>query len=227
MVQYMKEPLVVINNSKPVLVYGRRLLSTMLFYDAIGNEDFIIDSFVVDDQYKETEIFLGLKVISFSDVEKLKPKEEFDMIALDATLKPNSETLYSKGLKKGYKFRNYISKKSIVTQSVIMGENNIVFEQSYIGPEAELGSNNIIRQQVYLGHNLKMANNCVINSGVKIGGNCTIDSNCYLGLNSTVINDKHLRFSSIIGAGAVVIKDTQENSKNVGNPSKEVKSTNE
>jgi len=205
--------------SKRVVVYGRRLLSKMLFFDAIDQDDFNIVAFCVDREYlDESGKFCDLPQIAFEDIEMIYPPSEFDMVVLDASLIQDS-VLFNKAKSKGYYLRNYISKKSVVFNDITMGENNIIFELCYIGPETILGDNNIIRQKVYIGHELKMGSHVIITASTTIGGVCTIDDNVYIGLNSTISNNIHIKQKSLIGAGSVVIRDVDENTKNVGNPS--------
>jgi len=205
--------------SKGIIVYGRRLLSKMLYFDALDQDDFKIIAFCVDREYLDTSgKFCELPQIAFEDVENTYPPSEFDMVVLDASLNQNFK-LFNKAKSKGYYLRNYISKKSVVTSDIKMGENNIIFELCYIGPESVLQDNNIIRQKVYIGHELKLGSHVIITASSTIGGVCTIDDHVYIGLNSTISNNIHIKEKALIGAGSVVIRDVDENTKNVGNPS--------
>lgn len=205
--------------SKGIVVYGRRLLSKMLYFDAIDQDDFVIVAFCVDREYlDESGKFCELPQVAFEDVEMIYPPSEFDMVVLDASLSQDS-TLFYKAKEKGYHLRNYISKRSVVFNDLKIGENNIIFELCYIGPETVLHDNNIIRQKVYIGHELKMGSHVIITASTTIGGVCTIDDKVYIGLNSTISNNIHIKQKALIGAGSVVIRDVEENTKNVGNPS--------
>lgn len=205
--------------SKKIVVYGRRLLSKMLYYDAIDQEDFKIIAFCVDRNYLDNSgKFCDLPQIAFEDVEGIYPPSDFDMVVLDASLNQDT-TLFDNAKSKGYKLRNYISKRSVVFHDVKMGENNIIFEQCYIGPESIMQDNNIIRQQVYIGHELTMGSHVVITASSTIGGVCTIEDKVYIGLNTTISNNIHIKQKALMGAGTVVIRDIEANTKNVGNPS--------
>lgn len=205
--------------SKGIVVYGRRLLSKMLFNDAYDQENFKIVAFCVDRDYLDNSgKFCGLPQIAFEDVQKVYPPSEFDMVALDASIE-HKTTLFDRAKEKGYLLRNYISKRSIVSSDIKMGENNIIFEQCYIGPETIMQDNNIIRQLVYIGHELTMGSHVIITASTTIGGVCTIEDKVFIGLNSTIANKIHIKKKALIGAGTVVIRDIEENTKNVGNPS--------
>lgn len=208
--------------NKKVIVYGNTILSKMLFYDSFKHADFDIVAFTVDEEYLDAEEFLGLPQINFAEINKSFPSQEYDMIAIlgGYTGMRNREKMYFKAKDKGYKLRNYISPSCDITSEISIGENNLIFGQSYIGPGGTMGSNNIIRQQVYLGHDFIMGNNNFIGAGCRIGGNCSIKNTSYLGLGVTIINNTSLAEETLVGAGSVVIRHTEPYSKNVGNPSR-------
>lgn len=211
--------------NNPVIVYGNRSLAQMLWMDSRNSSDFQIIAFAVDREYLNCDrLFCGIIQICIDDIEELYPPSFFDLIVLDGTniLKKN-DPLLIKMMNKGYTFRNYISANSIVSPDLILGYNNIIFEQVYVGQNGELGNNNLIRQQVYLGHDFIIGDNNVFNPGVKVGGFLKCESNVFVGLNATILDHIHLENKSVIGAGSLVLKNTDECSLNLGNPSKNVK----
>ena len=60
--------------------------------------------------------------------------------------------------------------------------------------------------------------------GVNVSGDVIISSNTFIGTGVTIINQKSIGKNSIIGGGAVVVKDIPDNSLAVGNPAKVIKS---
>lgn len=211
--------------NKPVIVYGNRSLSKMLYMDAQDVQSFIIEAFIVDEAYMNEEgLFCGLPQVSFSDMLTTFPPQNYDLIVCDGTnLIKNIEPLFFKVKDLGYSFRNYISSKSIVSKDLIMGVNNIIFEQVYLGPGGVIGDNNVIRQQVYLGHDFKIKDHTIFNPAVKVGGFLNCESFVYLGLGAVVVDHIKLEEFSVVGAGSVVIKSTERESINVGNPSRNIK----
>jgi len=199
------------------------MLAGMLYYDSLRHPDFKIEAFVQDESYlDESGFYLGLPQVGFKTVKENYPTSKYDMIVLTASYQDmrNREGLYKKAKALGYHLRNYISPSSIVSPDVEMGDNNLIFEQVFIGARGYMDSCNTIRQQVYIGHDFKIGNNNVITPGCKIGRNCVVANNCYIGLGSTIINKAMISEESLVGAGSVIIKNTEPYSKNVGNPSR-------
>ena len=207
---------------KKTLLYGNRSLSKMLYLDTYDNQEIEIVAFVFDEAYLDPSgSFCALPQVTFDKVELIFPPQDFFMIVIEGTLNElDSLSLYTKAKTKGYTLLNYFSPRSIIAEPFSCGDNNIIFEMSYIGHNGKMGSNNIIRQGVYCGHDFELKDNVIINPGVKIGGFCLIDSDVYIGMGATVINDLHLESGCLIGAGSVCIRDTLPYTKNIGCPTK-------
>jgi len=214
--------------NKPVIVYGNRSLAQMLWMDSRNSIDFQIVAFAVDKEFlNDNRIFCGLEQICINDILNVYPPDMFDLIVLDGTnLIKGINPLIDNVNGKGYTLRNYISSNSVVSPDLLMGYNNIIFEQVYIGQNGKLGNNNLIRQQVYLGHDFIINDNNIFNPGVKVGGFLSCESNVFVGIGATIIDHIHIEHKSIVGAGSLVVRNTKENSINLGNPSKNIKGEN-
>ncbi|MHC1719386.1 MAG: acetyltransferase [Clostridiaceae bacterium] len=208
--------------AKKVVIFGIGFNSKMVLYDAEGRSDFEIAAFSVDKEYMEGNEFLGLPLVEFERITELYPPEEYDMLVISAGYKRlrNKEFLYDRVKSKGYKLRNYISRTVDFSKEVVMGDNNIIFAQAHIGIGGVMGNNNIIAQQVFLGHNFIMGDNNFIASQVVIGGHCTIKNTCHLGFNCTILEGVTIEEETLVGAGSVVIKNSEPFSTIVGNPSR-------
>ena len=115
---------------------------------------------------------------------------------------------------------NYIASKTDVAPDVQMGENNIIFQMSHAGLHGIMGNNNLIRQNVYLGHNFKIADGNIFSPGTNIGGLCSFGSRCYVGIGATLTDNLIIADETLIGAGSVVIKSTEPHTKYIGVPAK-------
>jgi sugar O-acyltransferase (sialic acid O-acetyltransferase NeuD family) len=207
---------------KKVVIYGNTITSKMLFHDADGDNDFVIEAFAVDSEYLTNNTFMGLPQVDFSIVEKVYPPSEYDMLAVLSGFENmrSRNAFFLKSKEKGYMLRNYVSQNCDFNANVTMGINNIIFAQSHVGTDGCMGDNNIIRQNVYLGHDFKLGNNNTLAPGCNIAGRCQIRNSCYVGIGATIVEDVRLNDETLVGAGSVVIKNTEPHSKNVGNPSR-------
>lgn len=100
-----------------------------------------------------------------------------------------------------------IGKGSIVYPGVIMTTNIIIGNHVIVSPKCGIGHDSVIKDYVSLLWNVNVSGFDVIEEGV------------FIGSGATIIQGKSIGKEAIIGAGAVVITDIENNSTNVGVPS--------
>lgn len=104
-----------------------------------------------------------------------------------------------------------IGKGSIIYPAVIMTTNISIGNHVIVSPKCGIGHDSIIKDYVSLLWNVNISGFDVIEEGVLIGSGATI------------IQGKRVGYESIVGAGAVVVKDIDGNSTNVGVPTVRIK----
>jgi len=81
--------------------------------------------------------------------------------------------------------------------------------------------NNVkIDNLVHIGHNCTIGEGTMITAGAVLGGGVVIGKNCFIGLNSCIKQRIKIGDDSLVGMGAVVIKDVPPNTTVIGNPAK-------
>lgn len=109
---------------------------------------------------------------------------------------------------------------------VTIGDNNVISELVTIqrpytdGASTVIGSGNIIMAHSHIGHDVKIGDNCEICTGSIIGGYAEIGNEAKIKLGVTVRNRKKIGAKSLVGLGATVVADVEENSIVYGNPAK-------
>nr|WP_232420584.1 acetyltransferase [Leptospira interrogans] len=121
----------------------------------------------------------------------------------------------------GLELVNAIYPTSLLLSDSIIGKNVIIHPKSIIGYRAELEDGVIVNIGTQIDHHCKIEKAVTIDPGVVLAGNVLIENFCVLHTGS-IINRIKVGFNSIIGAGAVVIRDVEPNSKIVGVPGKEI-----
>ncbi|QRN85515.1 hypothetical protein JR334_11295 [Clostridia bacterium] len=207
---------------KPVVLYGTSPVSQMVFLDAKEQEDFQIVAATQKREDRNNDTFFDIPLLDFHTITKEYPPEDYDMLLAISHI---TEIRYRQRLfetikQMGYTMRNYISPRADVKDTSNWGENNIVMAGAHVGVNGILGDNNLIRQNTYLGHNFIVGDNNVISPGCCIAGDVVVKDGCYFGLNATVVDYLTVETETLVGAGAVVIKNTEPYSTNVGNPSR-------
>lgn len=176
---------------------------------------------IIDPNIEVGSKFEGYTILgNDKDAVELHKKRVFDYVFLcigyaQFALK---EKLFNFYKKHNINFATIIHPSSIINESVkieqgvAIGEGVIISENSYISENvtvccgALIAHNSIIRKHSY------------ISPRVAIAGFCNIGELCFLGINSTIKDHISITQNTIIGAGAVVIKNITINGTYVGSP---------
>jgi sugar O-acyltransferase (sialic acid O-acetyltransferase NeuD family) len=199
---------------KKLVIFGQGL------YTEIANQYFTDDSeyevvaFTVEDSYIKSETYLGLPMVPFSCITKAFPPEENDLfVAVSYTCMNHlRERICSESMAKGYKLPSYInSKVSWMTKEPI-GYNSFIFEDNTVQPFVKIGNNVILWSGNHIGHHSTIEDNNFISSHVVISGQCIIKPNCFIGVNSSIAHGVTIEAETLVGAGSVITKNTEEKS---------------
>lgn len=199
---------------KKLLIFGADDFAEVAKYLFDHDSDYQTAAFVADQQYIRSETFNGLPLVGFEQVEQIYPPEEYDMFLAIGYSKVNlgREKKYHEAKQKGYRLATYISSKATVWDTLKIGDNCFIFEGNNIQPFAEIGSNVILWSGNHIGHHSRIGDHVFITSHVVVSGRCSIGNNCFLGVNATLHDHVTLAPRTVVGAGAVIARDTEEDS---------------
>jgi sugar O-acyltransferase (sialic acid O-acetyltransferase NeuD family) len=131
------------------------------------------------------------------------------------------EKKYYEAKKKGYKLVSYISSKCSYLSQFQCGDNCFIFEDNTIQPFAQIKDNVTLWSGNHIGHHSVIESHNFVSSHVVISGHCTIEPYCFLGVNSTIGHQVKIAKETLVGAGSIITKSTEE--KSVYVPSKSAK----
>ena len=114
-------------------------------------------------------------------------------------------------LEKGFKFKQIVSKKSIIHKSVNIGDGVQILNGVIIQNDVQLGSNSIINTGAIIEHGCKIGENCFISPGCVLCGNVKIGDNVYVGPGTCITSNQVIGNRSIIGAGSTILKKVESN----------------
>lgn len=123
----------------------------------------------------------------------------------------------------GGKFANFIH-PSVNLEYVKLGTGIYVQENVVLQADVSVGNNTSIHIGTLVGHETKIGHSVFMAHGCNISGNTIIEDGVQMGTGVTSVPRIKIGKWSIIGAGAVVIKDVAPYSVVVGNPGKVIKS---
>ncbi|MGG2084518.1 acetyltransferase [Lysinibacillus pakistanensis] len=104
-----------------------------------------------------------------------------------------------------------------------LGEGNIICEGSILTTNIILDNFVIVNLNCTIGHDVHIKNFSTILPNSSISGNVLIEECVDFGTNATIIQGISIGAGTIIGAGAVVVRDLPANCTAVGAPAKPIK----
>lgn len=195
-----------------LIIFGIGEQAEMAYYYFKNDTSYNIIGFTVDKEYKSKDTLFDLPIIEFENIENTYSVNEFEMFIAIGYNKINKlrTEKYLACKEKGYKIASYISSKaSIFTDKI--GENCFILEDNTIQPFVSIGDNVTLWSGNHIGHHSIVENNCFVTSHVVISGGCNIGENTFIGVNATLRDHIKIGRSNVIGAGALILGDTEDN----------------
>lgn len=123
----------------------------------------------------------------------------------------------------GIKFGTVIDPSAVISEYVRMGEGVIICAHTIITVNVVIGDHVIINLDCTVGHDAVIEDYVTMYPSVNLSGN-TVTKRCTeLGTGMQVIQGITIGEHTIVGAGAVVVKDIPDRCTAVGNPAKPIK----
>lgn len=171
-----------------------------------------VAAFAVEKGFIDKPELFGLSIVPFEEIEKVYSPDKYKAFAAVTYTQLNRVRgrLYKQAKEKGYQFVTFIHPTVFLGRDVKIGENCFIFEHNNIQRRVNIGNNVIIWAKNHIGHRSVIKDNCYLASGVIISGYCEIEESCFLGVNCS-LNDKiRIAKDTIVGNGAIVIKNIEE-----------------
>ena len=122
---------------------------------------------------------------------------------------------------RGFQTLSFIHKTVHLDESTLLGDTVYILPSCNIMPFVDIGDNVMISMGVNIAHHVKIENGCFFSQGSNIGASIIIHEQAYVGIASTLMTGvKSIGANSLIGAGAVVIRDVPDNAIMAGIPAK-------
>ncbi len=199
---------------KKLIIIGNTSNAKLAHYYFTKDSDYEVVAFAVHEKYIEGSTFCDLPVVPLEFIENQYTPKDYDAFVAVGYTKMNEvrEQLYNEMKSKGYKLPNFISSNCSFLTDEIIGDNNLILEDNTIQPFVKIGSNNVFWSGNHIGHDVAIKDHNFITSQVVIAGFVKVGNNCFFGVNSTIRDDISIADKTLIGAGAVIMKSTNENS---------------
>ena len=205
---------------KKIIIFGTGDVAQIANYYFNIDSNYVVEGFTVDENFMDGETYENKPLVSFEKVVEIYPPNEYKMFIALSYSKMNKirEKKYYEAKNKGYELVSYVSTKCSYMSQFKHGDNCFIFEDNTIQPFVKIGNNVTLWSGNHIGHHSEIEDHNFISSHVVISGHCIIEKNCFLGVNSTLGHKVKIAKETRIGAGAIIMKNT--NTKEVYLPAR-------
>ena len=195
-----------------VIIFGNSDWASLAHLYLTHDSPHEVVAFTVDGAYLKEPEYSGLPVVAFEEIETLYPPSEYQLFLPISFKKMNHlrADKYASAKEKGYSCISYVSSKATTWPGFSCGENCFILEDNTIQPFVEIGDNVVLWSGNHIGHHSKIKDHVFIASHVVISGSCVIEPYSFLGVNCTIRDETIVARETLVGAGALILKDTQE-----------------
>lgn len=178
--------------------------------------------FIDDDNKIQGSIINGYKVLGNTE-SIANYGDTFFVCAVGASKTREKIITKIKSFKSDIKFATLIDPTVELSKLVKIGEGSIICSHTILTVNIEIGKHVIINLDCTIGHDAVLKDFVTLYPSVNVSGATVIGHGCELGTGMQIIQGKAIGDYSIVGAGAVVIKDIPDNCTAVGSPAKPIK----
>ncbi|WP_052169735.1 hypothetical protein [Pseudobutyrivibrio ruminis] len=120
-------------------------------------------------------------------------------------------------------FPNLIDPSATLSDSVAMGEGNVICAGAILTVDVKIGNQNLINFNCTVAHDSTLGDFNTLNPNANISGACTLGNLIEVGTGSQIVQGKTIGDETHIWAGSCVIKNTKGRCEVVGVPAKTVR----
>lgn len=198
--------------------FGREVAWLIEDINKVNNEWNIV-GFVDDNKSIQGTEINGYKVVG--DIDWLKEQELYVVNAIGDPVIKKKVMDKLDGSKNKYPV--LIHPSVICSDRVSFGEGSIICAGNIITVNVEIGKHVIINLDCTIGHDANIGDYSTVLPSVNVSGFVKAEECVSVGTGSAVIQGVNIGRNTVVGAGAVVVKDLPANCTAVGSPAKPIK----
>lgn len=195
-----------------LIIFGAGDIARLAYVYFTKDSPYEVAAFTVDAAFRKTDDFFGLPCVDFETLAQTFPASDYAVfVALSyAQMNTLREKKCAEAEALGYTLASYISSRCSYLSEYPAGKNCFILEDNTIQPFVRIGNNVTLWSGNHIGHDSAIEDNVFVTSHVVVSGNVRVGRNSFLGVNATIHNSVTLAPSTLVGAAAIIRKDTAE-----------------
>lgn len=195
-----------------LVIFGAGDIARLAHYYFTRDSEHEVVAFTVDKQYCKGDTFLDLPLVPFEEAVERYSAQEYKMFVALSYVRMNKlrAEKYYQVKERGYELVSYVSTRCSFLTDHPTGDNCFILEDNTIQPFVRIGNNVTLWSGNHIGHDAVIDDHCFLASHIVVSGHCHIHPYCFIGVNATLRNSITIAPETLIGAGAIIMKDTVE-----------------
>ena len=194
-----------------LVIFGAGDIARLAHHYFTHDSQHEVAGFVVDRAFRQGDAFQGLPLIDAEDVTDRFPPSDYDMFVAMSYAKMNAVRAekYASMKAAGYRLVSYVSSRCSYLSQTPPGDNCFILEDNTVQPFVTIGNNVTLWSGNHIGHDVTIEDHCFITSHVVVSGWVRIGMRSFIGVNATLRNSITIAPETLIGAGAIIMKNTK------------------
>jgi sugar O-acyltransferase (sialic acid O-acetyltransferase NeuD family) len=196
-----------------VVVFGTGSFAEVVKFYLDNDSPHEVVAFTVHrDNLPDDPTLAGLAVVPFEDLAESHPASDHAMFVAVGYRRVNQvrAEICGQARERGYELITYVCSKATTWGDTKIGDNCFIFEDNTIQPFVTIGDGVVLWSGNHIGHHSSIGDYCFVTSHVVVSGFTKIGAYSFLGVNSTFRDDISVGRSNVIGAGAIIMKPTED-----------------
>jgi sugar O-acyltransferase (sialic acid O-acetyltransferase NeuD family) len=194
-----------------LVIFGAGDIARLAHFYFTTDSPHEVVGFVVDRAYRKDDTFLGLPLSDAEEATTRYPPSEHAMFVALSYAKMNGVRAEKYDAMKalGYRLETYVSSRCSYLAQTPPGENCFILEDNTVQPFVTIGNDVTLWSGNHVGHDAVIEDHCFVTSHVVISGYVRVGRRSFLGVNATLRNSITIAEQTLVGAGAIIMKDTK------------------
>jgi acetyltransferase-like isoleucine patch superfamily enzyme len=197
---------------RKLYIFGTKNFGELSHFYFSTDSHYEVAGFTVDAAYRTDTTFLGLPVVPYEELRKSASREDTDIfIAIGiAEINELRAKKFFEVQRDGFRLASFLSSKAHVRDDFVLRPNTMIMDHVATHPHIQVGCNSIIWSNTRMAWRSAVGDHAWVTSAV-LGETSYVGDYTFVGISATIGPFVRVGTRNLIGAGAMILKDTADN----------------